>query len=319
MALADTGGTKPLLIKEVQIPNAQPGDFDQMAVDLRRDRLFASAESSNLVEIFALRSGQFLGAISDVKKPHRLAVEEGSGNILLADGGQNEVKLFNRHGKFLASVPTGEDPDGGVLDTRQNVFYVGSRVISAEQKTSQIQAINVKTMRIISTIDIPASTLKGMVIDDPSHMLFVSMRDKNAVGEINLDTQKLVSVLSPPGLTLPVPLALDQKAQLLFVGARRPGKLFVLDAKTGAELQVLDSTNISDSMWFDPQNNQIYVSGHGGESVYRVGENRSVYPVALIDTHAGKTSILVDTLHRLYVIAPKAGKRDAELLIYKLN
>jgi hypothetical protein len=318
-AAATPVGSNPVLIKQVKIPNAKPGDFDQMAVDIRRNRLFVSAESSDVIEVFALRSGKFVTAISGVKAPHRLAVEETSGDLLAAIGGDNEVKLFSGAGKPLEEVATGEDPDGGVLDKQQGVFYVGSRLAVQQQHESELQAIDVNDMHVVSTMELPASTLKGMIIDQARHVLFVSMRDKNAIGVIDLDTKSLAGIWSPPGLTRPVPLALDQREHLLFVGARTPGKLFVLDSNTGQLIQTLDCTDISDSMWFDQQNRQLYVSGHGGLSVFRVEADRNVVPEALIDTKEGKSSILVQELHRLYVVSPKVGDRDAELEIFNLN
>jgi hypothetical protein len=93
----------------------------------------------------------------------------------------------------------------------------------------------------------------------------------------------------------------------------------VLDSNTGKLLQTLDCTDISDSMWFDHANHMLYVTGQDGLSVFRVESDRKVVPEALIDTSEGKSSILVPKLHRLYVVSPKVGDRDAELEIFTLD
>lgn len=144
------------------------------------------------------------------------------------------------------------------------------------------------------------------------------MRDKNEVAVVNLKTHAIAALWAPPGLTKPVPMVLDQKHHLLFVGGRKPGKLFVLDSDTGALLQTLDSCDVSDSMWFDSANNMLYVSGHTGLSIYRVTGRRAA-PVATIDNKAGKSSLLVKQLKRLYVAQPKTAAQRAELRIYRVR
>ncbi|MDE2319158.1 MAG: hypothetical protein KGK02_05600 [Rhodospirillales bacterium] len=317
-AAADSAGMPPVLIKQIVIPNVKPGDFDQMAYDLKRNRLYVSVEASNFIAIFSLKSGKYLKEINGIKLPHRLAVEEDSGNLIAVSGGNDQVNLYNPEGKLLTSVPTGVFPDGGILEKNKNVFWVGSRLGAATEPKSQLQEIDLSTMHVISTINLPASTLKDEIIDKARDVLFVSMRDTNQVAVIDLKTNTISAIWSPPGLTKPVPLALDQAEHLLFVGGRVPGKLFVLDSDTGQVLQKLDSGNISDSMWFDKANQQIYVSTHTGLNVYRV-DGRKVVPVVTIDNKEGKSSLLVDELQQLYVAAPVVNGGEAKLMIYKVN
>ena len=317
-AAANSVGTPPVLIKQVVIPNVQPGDFDQMAYDLKRNRLYVSVEASNFIAVFSLKSGKYLKEIKGLKLPHRLAVEEASGNLIAVSGGDDQVNLYNPDGKLITCVPTGNFPDGGILEKSKNVFWVGSRLGAVTEPKAQLQEIDLSTMHVISTINVPASTLKDEIIDKARDVLFVSMRDTNQIAVIDLKTKTLSAIWSPPGLTMPVPLALDQADHLLFVGARNPGKLFVLDSDTGQVLQTLDSGNVSDSMGFDKENKQIYVSTHTGLNVYHV-ENGKVVPVVEIDNKQGKSSLLVEPLQQLYVAEPVVNGGEAKLAIYKVN
>lgn len=317
-AAAHAAGPGPVLIKEIPIPNVVPGDFDQMAADIKRNRLYVSVEASDFIAVFALRSGKYLTEITGVKLPHRLAVEQPSGDLVAAIGGESRVNIYSPDLKLLKTVPTGVFPDGGVLDKKKGVFYVGSRLGPITEPDSQVQEIDLHTMKIVSTINIPASTLKDEIIDKARGVLFVSMRDKNEIAVIDLKTHALAAIWAPPGLTKPVPMALDQKEHLLFVGGREPGKLFVLDSDTGALLQTLDSCDISDSMGFDSTSNMLYVSGHTGLSVYRV-DGRKAVPVTTIDNKTGKSSLLVRKLRRLFVAEPKTAAQDAKLRIYSVN
>jgi DNA-binding beta-propeller fold protein YncE len=326
LALAFTGGAAhaapqagPTLIRTVPLPALKPGDFDQFAVDQKRNRLYVSAEANNAIEVFNLHTGALIRAGGPVKAPHKLAVDEATGRLFVADGGGNAVKVLGRKLNLIKTIPTGLDPDGGGYDSAHGIFYVGSQVNNPAADTSTIDAISMATMTVTASVPLASHTLKAMVIDPATDRLFVSMRDRNEIGVIDLKTHTVEGMWSPSQMNMPVPLALDQADNLLFVGARRPGQLFALNATDGHVVQVLPSTDISDSMSYDDRTRMLYVTGASGLSVYRVIAGGDIKPVGLFDTGAGKSSLLVPDLNRLYVARPKTAQHDAALEIYQLS
>jgi len=324
LALALSGGIAhaasqagPRLVHTIPLPAIGPGDFDQFAVDQQRNRLYVSAEANNAIEVFNLRTGALIRSGGPVKAPHKLAVDEATGLLFVADGGDNAVKVLDERLNLIKTIPTGPDPDGGVYDPVNRIFYVGSHSSDSAAQTSTIDAISTATMTVIASVPVAAHTLKAMVIDPATDRLFVSMREKNEIGVVDLKTDTVESIWSPAQLTLPVPLALDRADNLLFVGARRPGKLFALNASDGHVVQVLPSTDVSDSMSYDDHSGMIYLTGASGLSVYHVADG-VVKPVGLFDTGAGKTSLPVRGLNRLYVARPKTLQQSAALEIYTL-
>lgn len=325
LALAFTGGTAhaasqagPTLVRTIPLPALKAGDFDQFAVDQQRNRLYVSAEANNAIEVFNLHTGALIRSGGPVKKPHKIAVDEATGQIFVADGGDNAVKVLDGRLNLIKTIPTGPDPDGGVYDPASGIFYVGSQSSDPSAHTSTIDAISMATMTVVASVPVDSYTLKGMVIDPATDRLFVSMRDKNQIGVVDLKTNTVEGVWSPPQMNMPVPLALDRADNLLFVGARRPGQLFALNATDGHVVQVLPSTDISDSMWYDDHARMLYVTGASGLSVYRVDVGGDIKPVGLFDTGAGKSSLLVPGLHRLYVARPETPQHSAALEIYRL-
>jgi hypothetical protein len=321
-AIALTAGVDhaaaPTLVRTTPLPAVGPGDFDQFAVDLKRDRLYLSAEAAGAIEVFDLRSGALLRSGGPVKTPHKLAVDVATGHLFVADGKDGAVEVLDADLKLVTRIPTGSDPDGG-LQSPEGVFYVGSRLSDPAATTSTIAAISMGASTIVNTVPAPAHTLKAMVIDPATGRLFVSMRDRNQIGIVDLKRHVFRGVWGPAGLTQPVPLALDRADGLLFVGARKPGRLFALDAADGHVVKELDCTDVSDSMSYDARARRLYVTGDSGLSIYRVQGRSDIRPVGLYPTVAGKTSLLVKSLNRLYVARPKTADHGAALEIYALQ
>ena len=307
-----------MLVRTVPLPAVGEGDFDQFAVDQKRNRLYLSAEASDAIEVFDLRTGDLIRSGGPVRAPHRLAVDEPSGRLFVADGGGNAVEVLDQQLNLIKTIPAGADPDGGVDDPERRIFYVGSRARDPADQTSTIAAISMATMSVVRSAPVASHTLKDMLIDRPTDRLFVSMRDKNQIGILSLKDHAVRAAWSPAGMNQPAPLALDRADNLLFVGSRKPGKLFVLNATDGHVVDVLDCTDVSDSMTYDDRARVLYVSGAGGLSLYSVQAGGAVKPIGLLDTGAGKTSLLVRGVNRLYVARPKTAQQGAALEIYAL-
>ena len=304
------------LTEAIPLPAIHPGDFDQFAVDETRNRLYLSAEANGAVEVFDLRTGALLRSGGPVKSPHKVIVDPQTGRIFVADGKDSSIKVLDENLALIAKIPTGADPDGGVYDERSRIFYVGSRAVDPAAPGSEVTAISTATLSVVGTVPVASAKLKTMVIDPATDRLFVSMRDKSQVGVISLKAHAVVAVWSAEALNQNVPLAFDQADNLLFVGSRRPGKLFALDGADGHVVKLLDSTETSDSMSYDPDSRRLYLSGTSGLSVYHVGGRDDITQTGLYDTGAAKTSLLVASLHRLYAARPKTEQQDAALLLY---
>jgi len=59
-------------------------------------------------------------------------------------------------------------------------------------------------------------------------------------------------------------MALDEKDRRLFVSARRPASLLVLDMDTGRQVAKLPGAADSDDMWYDATRKRIYIPGGEG-------------------------------------------------------
>jgi hypothetical protein len=303
------------LVATTALPAMPDGDFDQLVADERHDRLYVSAEDGAAMDVFDVKTGALIQSGGAVGSPHKVVFDAARQHLLVADGTDGSVKVLDTHLATIARIPVGAKPDTGVLDPTSRIFYVSSRNEAGDG--SRISAISLDSLTVGKIYAIAATTLKGMILDRPNDRLLVSMRDKNAIGIVHLDTGAVES-WTPTGLTMNVPLALDAKANLLFVGSRKPGKLSVLDARDGHVLQELPSTETSDSMSFDPAHERLYVSGDTGMSSYGVDPAGHVRLIATDKALDGKTSLFVPALHRLYVMRRKSATQTAALTIFAI-
>jgi DNA-binding beta-propeller fold protein YncE len=178
----------------------------------------------------------------------------------------------------------------------------------------------VEKQQVIGRIRVEAATLKTLVIDPKTQKLYVTMRDKNQVGVVNLEKKAVEQTWSSPELHVDSAMAYDAIHQRLFVGDRNPGKLVVLEAGTGHVIQTLDIGNVSDDMTYDSRHHRIYVSSADGVDVVAQDSPDHYHVVQHVDTFGGKTSIYVPSIGRFFVVHTKGGPaKEAGLQIFKVN
>ena len=115
------------------------------------------------------------------------------------------------------------------------------------------------------------------------------------------------------------PLAIDGPAGTIAVVFRSPAKLVLLDTKTGAPTQQLDTCGDADDVFFDAKRRRIYVScGAGAADVFQA-DGTGYRPLARVGTSPGaRTALFVPELDRLFVAA-RAGLSgsDAAILVFR--
>jgi hypothetical protein len=143
------------------------------------------------------------------------------------------------------------------------------------------------------------------------------------------------------GGPLPHALGLDVAHHRLFIGSRvkkghlyKPGKMVVMDADNGTNLQAIDSEGGVDEVQYDPASQRVYFTGTtGGVEVFKQVDPDHYERLGVVPSGAiAKTSILVPELKRFYVIVPKhviltppipesteATIEDAKILVYEVE
>jgi DNA-binding beta-propeller fold protein YncE len=228
--------TSPLrLLKATPLPAVTGGDFDHFAVDRKNNRLYVVSEDYASIEVFDPRTGEHLQSVLGVvKSPRKIALIEDKGELMVNDAGTSSCKFLDAKDLHLiASVPLEPGPDAGVYDPATRIFYVGNGGKAAHAESAYVSMISVDKRAVVGRIEVPATTLKTVVLDAKNDRLYVTMRDKNQIAVIDLKQRKVERIFSNPELHVDSSMALDAVHHRLFVGDRKPGKLVVLNADGG--------------------------------------------------------------------------------------
>ena len=315
--------TLPLrLLKTTPLPAITGGDFDHFAVDRKNNRLYVAAEVYGSIEVFDLRTGEHLQSVRGVvKSPRKIALLEDKGELLVNDAGTSSCEFLDAKDLHLiASVPLEAGPDAGVYDPATRIFYVGNGGKAAHAESAYVSMISVDKRAVVGRIEVPATTLKTVVLDAKNDRLYVTMRDKNQVAVIDLKQRKVERIFSNPELHVDSAMAFDAAHHRLFVGDRKPGKLVVLNTDDGSTVATLPLGDTSDDMTYDEAHGRLYSSSAEGVDVIGQDSPNTYHQLQHVDTKGGKVSIYVPWLKRYFVAHTKDEKAPvAELLIYEVR
>jgi DNA-binding beta-propeller fold protein YncE len=309
-------------IGSTPLPEVTGGDFDHFAVDLRHNRLYVAAEVYASIEVFDLKTGQhLLSSRGIVKSPRKIVFLEDQNQLLVADAGNASCEFLDATDLHLIkSVALDPGPDAGVYAPQSRIFYIGNGGRAAKTDFSYVSMISVDKQQVIGRIRVEAATLKTLVIDPKTEKLYVTMRDKNQVGVVNLEKKAVERTWSSPELHVDSAMAYDPIHRRIFVGDRDPGKLVVLDAGNGQVIETLDIGNVSDDMTYDSAHHRIYVSSADGVDVIAQDSPDHYRVVQHVDTFGGKTSIYVPSIGRFFVVHTKGDQaKEAGLQVFKVN
>jgi DNA-binding beta-propeller fold protein YncE len=128
-----------------------------------------------------------------------------------------------------------------------------------------------------------------------------------------------------PGSEENFPMALDEADHRLFVGARVPPRLVVLDTTTGRIVATLRSVQNMDDLYFDADRKRVYMpGGEGFIDVFQMDDPDhcrllAKIPTALGARTAGYFGKGSKGFERFYLAVPARGGQSAEVRIYTVQ
>jgi hypothetical protein len=296
---------------KIELPGVA-GRIDHMAVDLARKRLLVAELGNGTLDVVDLPGGRRLKQIAGLHEPQGVAYAQKTDVAIVASGGAGSVRFFR--GDDLApagSLTLGDDADNVRIEPRTGNVIVGygsgGLAIIDPEKRSKIGDIKL------------AAHPESFQLDAASGRIFVNVPDAGHIAVVDLASARQVASWTVPGLHANFPLAIDGPDGTIAVAFRNPAKLVLLDTKTGAPTQQLDTCGDADDVFFDGKRRRIYVScGAGTVDVFQA-DTAGYYKLARIGTSSGaRTALLVPELDRLFVAA-RAGLlgSDAAILVFR--
>lgn len=304
-----------VLVRIIPMPAAE-GRVDHMAVDPKSGRVFATVFGNDTLDILDVHRAKEIHVIREgLKEPQGVAFIPDLNKLVVSNSGDGSCKIFDADTyKLIASVAFQDDADQLRYDASSQRVYVG-------YGEGAIGAIDAKSnQRLPNDFDLGAHPESFQVEKDGSH-IFVNLASISEVAVADRTCHK-VSKWKLKGAGTNFPMALDEEHHRLFVAARRPARLLVMDSDTGNQIASLPGASDTDDMWYDSTRKRIYVpSGEGFIFVYQQDDADHYRRIAKIASAIGaRTSAYygqVGKHNSLYLAVPGRSDRAAELWVFE--
>jgi DNA-binding beta-propeller fold protein YncE len=307
-----------VLVRIIPIPGVL-GRFDHMAVDNNGGRVFAAIYGNDSVEVVDTARGIRARSLQEgFIKPQMVSYLSDMNRIVVASEGDGSCKIFDADSyKLIDTVKYSDDADQLRYDPVAKRVYVGY----GDEAESAIGVFDATTDKKVGEDFKLGAHPESFQLEEKGPKIFVNLASISQIAVIDRNTHKIDKwKLQSAGTNFP--MALDEPHRRLFVAARKPARLLVLDMDTGKEIASLPGAIDTDDMSFDPDRKRIYVtSGEGFIFVYQQIDADRYQRIAKIPTAIGaRTSAYTGQVGKhnsFYLAVPARADRGAELWVYE--
>jgi DNA-binding beta-propeller fold protein YncE len=300
------------LVDRIPLPGVA-GRIDHMAVDMASHRLFIAALGNNSLEVVDLRERRTIQRLPQLKEPQGVVFLAASGRLVVCNGGDGACLVLDANTlKLIRRIELHEDAD--------NVRYdVATRQLFVAYGTGGIGIFDAEFQRV-GVISLPGHP-ESFALSRGASRIFVNVPAIRAVVVANVARRQIVGTWHLPHAGGNFPMALDEAAHLLFVGARDPSQLIGFDTRSGRVVVMVPIDGDPDDIFIDAQRRRLYVScGAGYLDVLGWTEAAHYQLTKTIPTAPGaRTALFVPEIRRLFLAIPHHGSYKAEIWIYDVH
>lgn len=298
-----TAGSLPLVLRGRTPLPGYTGDFDHLDADLKSNRLFLAAEDHGTLEVFNLRTGRHLRTIHGFDTPHSIFPVPRKHELLITDGSDTIKRLDDRTLATIGTIKLHPGADSIGFDASSGHLFIVTGGKDVKLKDSWLEEIVPQTGKLIGTVHFDANHVEALAVEQHGSHIFINVTDKNEVDVIDKRSLRVVARWPIHEARQNALAALDEKTHRLFIVARDPGKMIVLNSDTGATLASFEAPGHVDGEVFDAANRRVYApGGDGWIGAYQEIDADHFAELARVPSAEGaKTAILVPQFHRLYV------------------
>lgn len=287
-----------------------------MAVDNNTGRLYAAVYGNDSVQVLEVQRGRQVHSIQEgLSKPQMVEYIPESNRIVVSNEGDGSCRIFDAGTyKLIDTVKFAEDADQIRYDPVARRVYVGY----GDGAIGMFDATTDK--RLGGDFELGAHP-ESFQLETKGPRIFVNLASISQIAVIDRSTHAITKwKLEQAGTNFP--MALDEEHHRLFVAARRPARLLILNTDTGKVVANLPGAADTDDMAYDATRKRIYVpSGEGFIFVYQQIDADHYKRIAKVSSAIGaRTSAYygqVGKHNSLYVAVPARSDRGAELWIYE--
>jgi len=299
------------------------GRMDHLGIDVKGQRLFATAFDNHTLEVIDLRARRQVHTITDLDEPQGSYYDAASNRLFEANGGDGTVKIFDGTTfQLLETVTLDLDADNVRYDARSKhiiVGYGGEKFLAgkvARPGGGGALAILDSNGKKVTEIAMDAHP-ESFQLEKTGTRVFVNVPDKQEVEVADL-VKGTVLARWPVSCTTNFPMALDEAHHRLFVGCRIPARLAVFDTETGGIVTSPTIVEHTDDLFFDESKGRIYILGEGFIEAWQEKDPDHYERIGRYPTPAdGRTGLFVPDLGELFETIPHHSEQGAEILVYR--
>jgi DNA-binding beta-propeller fold protein YncE len=295
----------------IELPSVK-GRIDHFGVDAKRHRIFVAALGNDSVEVVDARAGKRERSLPGFGEPQGIVYVPAVDRVFVANGGGNRVDILD--GASLArvkSVAGLDDADNVRYDAAANRVWVG-------YGKGALRALDPATGESAGDIKLSGHP-ESFQLEMRGARIFVNVPTARQVAVVDRAKGVVIRTWNVTGAGQNFPMALDESGKRLFIGARRPAVVLVLDTGSGKVVARQPVGGDTDDLFFDAARKRLYVvCGEGRIDVVRQDDADHYSLESTVRTAPGaRTGLLVPDEATLYVAAPASGGAPAKLLSYR--
>jgi DNA-binding beta-propeller fold protein YncE len=311
------------LAQTIPLPGLKDGDFDHFALDSAGQRLFLAAEENSTIVVIDLRTNKLIGKIAGAKAPHSMGYNSETKKLYVVDdGGPNQVEIFDGTSfKLLGTIPMGAHADVSIYDPESKLFYVGNGGRQAKEETISISVVDTTTDKKVGDIKIDGDRIESIRLEDKGPRMFVNVYFKGVLAVVDRTKRSVIATwsYSQEGKNIGS-MAFDEPDHRLFVHARDPGKVLVIDSDSGKLITSLPCQGDYDDAIYDPGTRRLYLIGTPFLKVWQKSAEGDRYDVLgqVPTAFHSITGFFVPSLNRLFIAVNHHGSTDAVVQVYEV-
>ena len=280
------------------------GGWDYLLADPSAHVLYITHGTQ--VEVVDITTGKKVGAITGFKGTHGIALDTGGKVGFISGGAGTEVVAFDRKTYArIASIPTGQNPDGILFEP------VTKTVWAFNGRSSDATVIDAASMKVVATIKLSGKP-EFPVTDGAGHV-FVNIENKNSVVSLDAKTLAVTAEWPISGCESPSGHAIDTAHHRLFEVCDG-GVMAITDYETGKQIAKAKIGDGPDAAGFDPKN-QVAFSSDGETGTLSIvstkaGDNYKT--IQTLPTQKGARTMAFDAGNgRVYLVDAESGPAPA--------
>lgn len=317
---ASAASTKAAPLPSLQLVEMFPapdvvGRLDHITLDPNHIRFFVSGLGNDSIEVFDFSKAKWIMSIKGMNEPKGILYLPEYQKLFSANVGDGTLKVMDNSYHVIRTIVIGKEAD-----------YLRYDPVSKKIITSFGDSKDAGGLLLIDPATYETTTIKldapaeDFAIEETGRYIYANLHSTSATQVIDRTTGKLTR-WDYPNAKRPTPMALNAAEHRLYVAARGPSDLLVIDTETGKEITRVPLGGISADLLFDSSAKRLYnINSAGYINVIQERDPDHYEALENVPTAIGaRTGYLIPAINRLMVAVPAYGERPAGLWEYQTN